>query len=72
MLAEGEAIAGLLPPPYALPVLQWDLDTTATGGLRLFFPRRVETMCAAHTALRKTLAKSAADIKVMSWGQFKW
>eukprot|EP00955_Chlamydomonas_euryale_P007860 83011-Chlamydomonas_euryale.AAC.5 len=64
LLAESEAISGLPPPPYALPVPQWDLD--ATGGLGLFRPRRVETMCASHTALRATMAQRLLDIKV--WG----
>ena len=63
LMAEDESIAGLPPPPYPFPVPQWDLNPM-TGGLGLFRPRRLETMCSAHKAAADSLKKRLEVMQV--------
>ncbi|GAX76484.1 hypothetical protein CEUSTIGMA_g3929.t1 [Chlamydomonas eustigma] len=56
LMAEEELIVGLPPAPFSFPVPHWDLNPV-TGGLGLFRPRRLETMCSAHKSQVDALKK---------------
>ena len=63
LIAEDEAISGMPPPPHPFPVPQWDLNPM-TGGLGLFRPRRLETLCSAHKAAYEMLKKRLEALQV--------
>jgi len=65
MIAEDEIIFGMPPPPHSFPVPQWDLNPM-TGGLGLFRPRRVETLCSSHKAAHGMLKKRLEALQVRS------
>ncbi|KAF5837475.1 hypothetical protein DUNSADRAFT_4277 [Dunaliella salina] len=62
LVVEGEAIAGLPPPPYSFPLPSSMEDLPGNG----FVPRRLETMCASHTQLVQDLSSRLEGLKTQS------